>query len=108
MIGADVEHLIRLLGKLPGLGPRSARRVALSLLKQRQSLMVPLGQSLLKTADTVLTCGICNKICSSFAVPLEKHGYVMDKDKCHACGMCAQLCPTDNIEIVPADNRSAE
>ena len=46
------------------------------------------------------TCGLCHRICSSFAISLEKDGYAIAKDKCHACGMCAQLCPNRNIEIV--------
>jgi NADPH-dependent glutamate synthase beta subunit-like oxidoreductase/dihydroorotate dehydrogenase len=47
-----------------------------------------------------VTCGLCHRICSSFAISLEKDGYDIAKDKCHACGMCAQLCPNRNIEIV--------
>ena len=48
------------------------------------------------------TCGLCARICSSFAVaPDEKSGQErINREKCHACGMCAQLCPNRNIEIV--------
>jgi NADPH-dependent glutamate synthase beta subunit-like oxidoreductase len=51
-----------------------------------------------------VTCGLCKRICSSFAIHYEGEldGYVIDKDKCHACGMCAQLCPNRNIEIIEA------
>ncbi len=49
-----------------------------------------------------VTCGLCARICSSFAIALEGANYVIDKEKCHACGMCAQLCPNKNIEIVAA------
>src|SRR5690348_6767324 len=46
----ELERLIQLLAKLPGLGPRSARRAALHLLKKRESLMQPLAASLSETA----------------------------------------------------------
>jgi NADPH-dependent glutamate synthase beta subunit-like oxidoreductase len=46
------------------------------------------------------TCGLCHRVCSSFAISLEKDGFDIAKDKCHACGLCAQLCPNKNIEIV--------
>ena len=41
--GPEIERLIALLAKLPGLGPRSARRAALALIKKREALMAPLG-----------------------------------------------------------------
>ena len=44
MIGPELEQLIQKLGRLPGLGPRSARRMALALLNQRDKLMIPLGR----------------------------------------------------------------
>ena len=44
MVGNDVERLIRLLSKLPGLGPRSARRAALHMIQKRESVMEPLNQ----------------------------------------------------------------
>ena len=47
-----------------------------------------------------VTCGLCERICSSFAISLEGDQYKIDRKKCHACGMCAQLCPNDNIEMV--------
>jgi len=47
-----------------------------------------------------VTCGLCERICSSFAITLENDGYQIAKDKCHACGMCVQLCPNENIELV--------
>jgi len=50
-----------------------------------------------------VTCGLCQRICSSFAIALAGNQYHIDKDKCHACGMCAQLCPNKNIEIVAAE-----
>ena len=55
----EIEHVIRLLAKLPGLGPRSARRAALHLLKRREALMRPLAQALTNTADRVKACSNC-------------------------------------------------
>ena len=48
-----------------------------------------------------VTCGLCERICSSFAVSLnDENVYAIDSEKCHACGMCVQLCPNRNIEMV--------
>jgi recombination protein RecR len=60
--GAAIERLIRLLAKLPGLGPRSARRVALHLLKRRESLMLPLVEAIEATANEVRTCSLCGNL----------------------------------------------
>src|SRR5271168_3742236 len=59
MAASDLERLIQLLARLPGLGPRSARRAALHLLKKRDSLMRPLGSALAEAAETVKNCAIC-------------------------------------------------
>ena len=58
----EVERLIQLLARLPGLGPRSARRAALHLLKKRETLMDPLIQALGSVAETVRTCPVCGNI----------------------------------------------
>jgi recombination protein RecR len=58
----EVERLIQLLARLPGLGPRSARRAALHLLKKKESLMEPLTQALDAVAQTVRTCSVCGNI----------------------------------------------
>jgi recombination protein RecR len=58
----EVERLIQLLARLPGLGPRSARRAALHLLKKRETLMEPLTQALEAVARTVRTCSTCGNI----------------------------------------------
>ena len=58
----EVERLIQLLARLPGLGPRSARRAALHLLKKRESLMKPLTRSLERVARTVRTCSVCGNL----------------------------------------------
>ncbi len=56
---ADIDGLIRLLSKLPGLGPRSARRAVLHLIKKREGLMQPLAQALMDVADTISLCSQC-------------------------------------------------
>ena len=62
MGGAEVERLIGLLAKLPGFGPRSARRAALRLLQQPQARMLPLAAALTEAARAVVTCGICGNL----------------------------------------------
>lgn len=62
MIGKEIENLIKLVSRLPGLGPRSARRVALHLLKSRESLMLPLAQALGKAADVIAECPECHNL----------------------------------------------
>ncbi len=61
-IGSEIERLIQLLSKLPGLGPRSARRAALALLKKRDTLLEPLADSLREAADAILTCEVCGNL----------------------------------------------
>jgi len=61
-IGPEIERLIQLLAKLPGLGPRSARRAALDLLKKREALMEPLAQAMREAAAAIKTCGICGNL----------------------------------------------
>ncbi len=58
----EIESLIQLISKLPGLGPRSARRAALHLIKNKQNLMVPLANTLLSTAGAIVTCETCGNI----------------------------------------------
>jgi recombination protein RecR len=60
--GPEIERLIALLAKLPGLGPRSARRSALALLKKREQLLVPLSRAMAEAAERVRTCGICGSL----------------------------------------------
>jgi recombination protein RecR len=59
---SDLDTLIRLLAKLPGLGPRSARRAALHLIKRRESLLEPLTLALAKAAETVRPCPVCGNL----------------------------------------------
>ena len=58
----SIESLVALLAKLPGLGPRSARRAALYLLKRRDAIMQPLARALDETASNIKVCKICNNL----------------------------------------------
>ena len=63
MSGApEIERLIDLMAKLPGLGPRSARRAALQMVKRRERLLKPLAASMDEVARTVRTCNTCENI----------------------------------------------
>jgi recombination protein RecR len=57
--GPEIERLVALLAKLPGLGPRSARRAALALLKRREQLLQPLATALADAAAAVRACSEC-------------------------------------------------
>jgi recombination protein RecR len=59
---SELDTLIRLLAKLPGLGPRSARRAALHLMKQREGLLEPLAAALAQAAETIRTCSVCGNL----------------------------------------------
>lgn len=67
----EIERLIQLLARLPGLGPRSARRAALELVKKRESLMRPLAVALAEAADAVAPCSVCGNLDTA--------------DPCHIC-----------------------
>ena len=62
MNGPEIERLIQLLGRLPGLGPRSARRAVLHLLKKRETLMQPLSAALAEAAATIKACSSCGNL----------------------------------------------
>ena len=72
MSGSAIDHLIQLLGRLPGLGRRSARRVALDLLRHRESRLVPLMKALEDASENVRECAVCGNF-----------------DLCDPCGICA-------------------
>ena len=65
MGGPEVERLVALLAKLPGLGPRSARRAALRLLSERETRLVPLLAALAAAGEAVRTCGVCGNLDSA-------------------------------------------
>jgi recombination protein RecR len=62
MGGPEIDHLIALLSKLPGMGPRSARRAALKMLQQPESRMLPLAAALAQAARAVRPCSICGNL----------------------------------------------
>jgi recombination protein RecR len=59
---SEIDRLIQLLSKLPGLGPRSGRRAALALMKRRESLMLPLVDALERVAEKVRACSVCGNL----------------------------------------------
>ena len=71
IIGPEIDALIQLLAKLPGLGPRSARRAALHLLKKGPTAMDPLAHALTEAAASITPCSIC--------------GNMDTTDPCHIC-----------------------
>ncbi len=60
--GPEIEQLIQLLARLPGLGPRSARRAVLHLIKKKEQLMVPLSAALDRAVEAVKVCESCGNI----------------------------------------------
>ncbi|MDX2073875.1 MAG: recombination mediator RecR [Alphaproteobacteria bacterium] len=71
MTHSDIEDLIRLFSKLPGLGPRSARRVVLHLMRSKERVMLPLADSLARAAESIRHCARCGNLDST--------------DPCHIC-----------------------
>lgn len=62
MAGAEIERLIQLLARLPGLGPRSARRAALHMLNKPEALLRPLTQAMQAVAESVKACSVCGNL----------------------------------------------
>jgi recombination protein RecR len=62
MAVSEIDRLIELLARLPGLGPRSARRAVLHLVKKRESLLLPLAAALTATAEAIRTCSRCGNL----------------------------------------------
>jgi recombination protein RecR len=60
--GPEIERLIQLLAKLPGLGPRSARRAALALIKRREQLLQPLAAAMAEAGAKIVTCNRCGNV----------------------------------------------
>ena len=90
LIEPILENLISLISRLPGLGPKSARRIALYLLKNKDNLIKPLAETLSKAHSEILRCEICGAIKSSSAKCTIK--------KCHyISNSYDQLCIVENI-----------
>src|SRR5579862_4493682 len=62
MGGPEIEKLIGLLARLPGMGPRSARRAALKMLQQPEARMLPLATALAEAARAVKSCSLCGNL----------------------------------------------
>jgi recombination protein RecR len=93
---SEIERLIQLLAKLPGLGPRSARRAALHLIKRKDALLAPLAQAMLTAAEQVRSCGTCGNL-----------------DTSEPCGICADgrrdtrlICVVEEVADLWAMERS--
>ncbi len=63
--GPEIERLIQLLAKVPGLGPRSARRAALHLIKKKEQLLAPLAGAMAEALDKVRVCSTCGNVDTS-------------------------------------------
>jgi recombination protein RecR len=97
MSGPEIERLIQALAKLPGLGPRSARRAALVLLKKRDALLRPLADALTETDGAVHACTTCGNL-----------------DSVDPCGICGDprrdasaLCVVEDVADLWALDRAA-
>ena len=84
--GPEIERLIQLLARLPGLGPRSARRAALFLIKKREMLMTPLADALQTALEKIEVCRICGNI-----------------DSQNPCTVCTDVRRDRGVIVVVAD-----
>jgi recombination protein RecR len=84
--GPEIERLIQLLARLPGLGPRSARRAALHLIKKREQLMTPLAAALQTAIEKITVCKTCGNI-----------------DSQNPCTVCVDLRRDVSVIVVVAD-----
>ena len=84
--GPEIERLIQLLARLPGLGPRSARRAALFLIKKRELIMAPLAAALQTAIEKISVCRICGNI-----------------DTQNPCTLCTDPRRDDSTIVVVAD-----
>jgi recombination protein RecR len=84
--GPEIERLIQLLARLPGLGPRSARRAALFLIKKREMLMTPLAAALQLALEKIEVCRICGNI-----------------DSQNPCAVCTDVKRDGGVIVVVAD-----
>jgi len=96
MAGSDIERLIKMLARLPGLGPRSGRRLALVLLDKRETLLNPLIRALENAERSVAVCGTCGNL-----------------DASDPCGLCAspkrddgKLCVVEDVASLWALERA--
>ena len=84
--GPEIERLIQLLARLPGLGPRSARRAALFLIKKREQIMAPLADAMQTALEKIEICRVCGNI-----------------DTQNPCTVCTDVRRDGGIIVVVAD-----
>lgn len=84
--GPEIERLVQLLARLPGLGPRSARRAALHLVKKREQLLGPLSEAMQVAHERIVVCSTCGNI-----------------DTSDPCSVCRDPRRDDSIIVVVAD-----
>ncbi|WP_375652505.1 MULTISPECIES: recombination mediator RecR [unclassified Bartonella] len=84
--GPEIERLIQILSRLPGLGPRSARRAALHLIKKKETLLEPLGAAIQAAIEKVGICSVCGNV-----------------DTIDPCSICTDLRRDDTTIIVVED-----
>ncbi|WP_419907787.1 recombination mediator RecR [Hoeflea sp.] len=80
--GPEIERLIQLLARVPGLGPRSARRAALHLIKKKEQVLAPLAEALAAARDSVTVCSTCGNVdtrdpCTICTDPRRDHGTII-------------------------------
>ena len=97
MSSSEIERLIQMLAKLPGLGPRSARRAALHLIKRPDSLLDPLASAMAQASRSVTACSVCGNL-----------------DATDPCGVCTdvrrdrgQVCVVEDVADLWALERAA-
>ncbi len=62
LAGPEIERLVQLLARLPGLGPRSARKAVLALLKRRTDLLIPLSEAMQQAIEKIAECPTCGNL----------------------------------------------
>jgi recombination protein RecR len=80
--GPEIERLIQLLARMPGLGPRSARRAALHLIKKRDTLLAPLSEAMRVASERIVVCSTCGNVdtsdpCTICADPQRDTGIIV-------------------------------
>jgi recombination protein RecR len=96
MGGPELERLIQHFARLPGLGPRSARRIVLKLLRERETRLLPLAEAMRAAAETVRNCSVCGNL-----------------DSCDPCTICAsrtrepKICVVESVADLWALERAA-
>lgn len=86
MSTSDIDQLINAFAKLPGIGPRSARRIVLQLIRKKEQLMLPLMQVMQQASESIVTCSNCGNL-----------------DTSNPCNICSDTRRDDSIICVVED-----